>query len=143
MRLAETCLLIGALAAAGKAQGPDSVRVAAVIGCYHATPPLTYSASGGPERGDTAWAILRLSAGGIASRPLPRLRQDAFSKWWLNRDTLFLQLMDGFAGWRVVLTQVGGKWRGKGGYETDNAGSPPVVREFTLERRSCKGLPNG
>ena len=134
-------LLIITLATSGLAQSPDSAWAAHIAGCYVASPAFTYSAYGQPEGRDTSWAIVELSPGGLAARPLLERHQDAMSNWRFHHDTLVLRLSDGLAGWHAALVMEYGKWRGKGTYMTDATGAPPVVRDFTLELRSCAGLP--
>lgn len=109
-------------------------------GCYFATPALTYSASGNPERGDSSWAVLHLRASGVAIRPLLRKGNDARSTWRWVGDTLELIVSDGLAGWRLALTPTADGWVGTGSYLTDVLVVGPYERprvRFTLERRSC------
>src|SRR5688572_7166673 len=68
------------------------------LGCYRATPALTYSASGAHERGDSAWAVLELVADGKIRRPSLQ-RQPAIDDllhWKLTNDTL--RLIVSYAG---------------------------------------------
>lgn len=119
------------------AQNPDTIRAAAIAGCYHASPAFTYSAFGGPEHGDTAWAIVQLAAGGRARRPLLRSNSMDISHWRMTGDTLDLVLSDGLVGWHAKLLDSAGTWRGKATYLTDAMGAPPVVHDMTLEARPC------
>lgn len=110
-------LALGA-AACATATG-NAVAPATLAGCWRATPPLTYSATGGPERGDSSWAFLLLERNGRASRPLVAPGRDAMSTWRLSLDTLVVVLGDGMVGWRLHLRDEGTRWGGTGEYVTD------------------------
>jgi hypothetical protein len=135
-------LLLVTLLGSGRAFSQDVPDGQAAIGCYRATPALTYSAFGEPERGDTSWAILRLSSDGRARRPLLRGNYDGSSRWSWRRDTLVVRLFDGLVGWDAALTRDAERWRGSATYLTDARGGQRVVRPLVLERRACDGLPN-
>ena len=109
------------------------------VGCYRATPALTYSATGRPEHGDTAWAIVRLFLDGTASRPLLSRAVDNRGKWTLRNDTLTVLVFDGLVGWRMALTTTERGWRGRARYLTDAivVGQPSFLRAIELERRPC------
>ena len=127
-----------ATAAALTAPAVAPVR-ADTIGCYWASPPLTYSTTGAPERGDSAWAIVRLVAGGAARRVLLRPSRDGQSNWEMVNDTLVLTVSDGLVGWRARLTATEAGWRGIAEYLTDVRTVPPFLyrHELVLTRRSC------
>ena len=110
-------------------------------GCYRATPALTYSATGAPERDDSAWAIVRLFPDGKARRPLLTPWEDGRSAWTFKNDTLHLRLFDGLVGWTTTLTTTATGWRGTAEYLTDVivAGRPPFRRSIVLERQPCLG----
>lgn len=63
------------------AQLPTTVDRFQPVGCFLASPALTYSAFGNVEGRDTSWAILRLSRDGRARRPLLRGDRDRRSGW--------------------------------------------------------------
>jgi hypothetical protein len=130
-------VLIGALIfGVGAAQAQNSTRV---VGCYIAKPALTYSATGGPERGDTAWAYVQLSANGMARRPLLRNDADRRSSWLIQGDTLVATFHDGLVGWRLRLVHAQRGWRGLATYMSDAlvVGQPPYQHKITFTRRSC------
>lgn len=115
-----------------------------VVGCYFAVPALTYSFAGGPERGDTTWAIVEARADRTTDRPLRRARwQHPRSVWRIVGDTLDLTITDGLVGWRLHLLPTPQGWQGKGRYLTDvvvvGDYQPPPDPLFTLTRRPCPG----
>ena len=123
------------------AHGQDTLRTQRrnPVGCYRATPFLTYSANGEPDGRDTSWAFVRLSADGSALRPLVGRVRDSRSNWTSHKDTLFILLFDGLVGWRLTLLPRGNGWRGNGRYLSDAivTDMPPIVHEFVLERGRC------
>lgn len=129
-----SALLVSSCSIASVAQSP------APEGCYVATPALTYSATGNPERGDSSWAVLHLRESGVARRPLLQPRIDARSAWRIAGDTLELIVSDGLAGWRLALLPSAEGWVGIGRYLTDvrvdGPYEPRSVR-FSLQRRPC------
>ena len=130
-------VLVGALVLVGReAHAQNTSRV---VGCYVAKPALTYSAAGGPERGDTSWAYAQFSANGQASRPLLRSDLDRNSSWKVVGDTLHVTFHDGLVGWRLRLTHVPQGWSGLATYLTDVhvVGQPPYQHPITLTRRAC------
>ena len=111
------------------------------VGCYVASPALTYSATGVPERGDSTWAAVRLDSGGRARRPLRPVLGDNRSRWRFESDTLHLLVSDGLAGWRLSMIATRDGWTGIGEYLSDAAGVgwvPPRIH-FTLQRIRCAG----
>ena len=120
--------------------GRASAQTAPLIeGCYVATPPLTYSATGTPEKSDSGWSHLKLSANGVARRPLLRSVLDARSSWSVHHDSLSVTLSDGLAGWRLRLTPLKDGWGGTATYLSDATvvGRPPLQRAVQLKRESC------
>jgi CubicO group peptidase (beta-lactamase class C family) len=111
------------------------------VGCYRATPALTYSAYGSPESGDSSWAYVSLTADGKARRPMLQPSRDAASKWSQRRDTLLVRVHDMLVGWDLTLSATESGWRGRGRYLTDVIGGDPIVREFALKRMACSDLP--
>lgn len=111
------------------------------IGCYRATPALTYSATGAPEQGDTSWAIVRLMSDGKAARPLRPARDDLRSSWQSEGDTLRAVFFDGLAGWKLVLTADPAGWSGTAEYLSDAlaVGREPYRHAITLRARACPG----
>ena len=110
------------------------------VGCYFATPALTYSATGGAERGDTAWAVVRLLTGGSAYRPLLLNRgRDRASRWLMAGDTLVLTVFDGLVGWQARMTRTETGWQGSAKYLTDARTTPPYEyrHDLILTRRQC------
>jgi hypothetical protein len=110
-----------------------------VPGCYVASRGLTYSAAGALERGDTSWSHIRLSADGIARRPMLKNNLDRRSSWALVRDSLRITFSDGLVGWRLQLTPTKGGWAGTATYLTDApaVGLPPYQSAINLKRESC------
>jgi hypothetical protein len=130
-------LLVGAaifVSCEAHAQNPGGI-----VGCYVAKPALTYSATGGPERGDTSWAYAQLSANGKARRPLLRSDHDGMSSWRAEGDSLHVTFHDGLVGWRLRLARVPQGWSGLATYLSDAivVGQPPYEHQITLTRRSC------
>ena len=144
MRIACVCALI--VCTRVSMLGAQQVMTPAptdTVGCYRAAPHLTYSAFGEPERGDTAWAIVRLERDGTARRPLLRSSLDRSSKWGRRADSLVVVLHDGLVGWFLTLVPSDSGWRGNARYLTDVMGGQPINRAMDLRQRSCHGLPNG
>lgn len=112
---------------------------AKAVGCYVASPAMTYSATGEREQGDSAWAVVRLDSGGVASRPRLAARNDNRSKWTLRHDTLEVLLFDGLVGWRSTLIATTAGWAGTAQYLTDaiDLSRPPYRWPETLTRRKC------
>ncbi|HJQ55200.1 MAG TPA: nuclear transport factor 2 family protein [Gemmatimonadaceae bacterium] len=136
-RAAACCALIPlTLVNVGRASAQSAPLV---VGCYVTTPALSYSASGTPEKGDTSWSHLKLSANGVARRPLLRNVLDARSSWSVHHDSLSVTLSDGLAGWRLRLTPLKDGWGGTATYLSDAtmAGRAPVQRAMHLTRESC------
>lgn len=137
-RRAVACCALMPLTVAGI--GRASAQVGPLVeGCYIATPALTYSETGTPEKGDTTWSHLKLSANGVAKRPLLRNVLDARSSWSVHHDSLSVTLSDGLAGWRLRLTPLRDGWGGTATYLSDAivAGRSPFQRAMRLERESC------
>jgi hypothetical protein len=110
-----------------------------IVGCYLAEPPLTYSAAGNLERGDSSWSRVRLLADGTARRPLLKERYDRSSTWRIEGDTLHVIFVDGLVGWRLELTPAPIGWTGRATYITDApvVGELPPQHQITLTRRAC------
>ena len=110
-----------------------------VVGCYFATPALTYSARGEPERGDSSWAVVVLGENGKLRRPLLRPSLDRHSSWKMVGDTLKLTVHDGLVGWSVSLLPDSMGWKGNAIYLTDAivAGWKAPEHSILLTRRSC------
>jgi hypothetical protein len=118
--------------------GPGAANVE---GCYSATPALTYSSSGVPERGDTSFAILRLGRGGHASRPLVPPGPMPTGTWRMADDTLHVVVGDGHTGWALTLTFADGEWIGDARYISDGflVGGTPYRHAIALRPRACVG----
>jgi len=132
-----SAVLVGVAILAGRvAHAQNTSRV---VGCYVAEPALTYSATGGPERGDTSWAYAQFSANGKARRPLLRNDVDRNSSWRVEGDTLHVTFHDGLVGWRLRLVRVPRGWSGLATYLTDVrvVGRPPYQHPIILTRRAC------
>ncbi len=114
-----------------------AMQRASPVGCYTATPALTYSAAGVLEQGDSAWTVVQLLANGKARRPLLQQSRDSRSSWSMQRDTLTLLVFDGLVGWRSSLTRNATGWRGTSEYLTDVIGGPAIRHPITLELRRC------
>jgi hypothetical protein len=108
-------------------------------GCYVASRGLTYSATGDPEHGDTAWSHVRLSANGVARRPLLRNDVDRLSSWSVSGDSLSITFSDGLVGWRLQLTPANDGWSGTATYLADAIvrGESPYQAAIDLKRERC------
>jgi len=138
---ASAFIVVGVANALG-AQHVVPTAPADTVGCYLATPHLTYSAFGEPERGDNAWSILRLERNGSAKRPLLRPWYDRNSRWGYRSDSLVVVVHDGLVGWLLTLIPADSGWRGNARYLTDVMGGEQINRRIDLRRRTCEGLPN-
>jgi carboxyl-terminal processing protease len=137
-------LLVAAL------QGLSAVGMPAqgLEGCYRFDSPLSYSASGDLERGDSSWYLVELKANGKVSRPLFRLREgsnwERASTWRLAVDTLVVVVHDGLVGWSVNLLANGNSsYRGEAVYHTDvrSAGWKPPRKTARATRSACPPPP--
>jgi hypothetical protein len=123
------------VASVGHAQKRQSV-----VGCYFASPALTYSAKGEPEHGDSSWAVVVLGEDGRVRRPLLRPFLDRNSSWKTVGDTLKLVVHDGLVGWKLSLLPDTNGWRGNATYLTDVIVADWKAPEHSilLTRRSCR-----
>jgi hypothetical protein len=116
---------------------------ASPIGCYRFDRPVSYSAAGDRERGDSAWYIVELLPDGAVSRPYfqsgPGGMYAARSAWRLNADTLGLRVFDGLVGWDMTLLPTQSGYSGRGRYLSDAraVGREPPTAEFSAQRTSC------
>ena len=144
MRILPNVLCVTCLLVASPLLAQGSRRATAnPVGCYRASPALTYSAYGQPESGDSSWAYVSLTADKKARRPMLQPSRDAGSEWSQSRDTLKLRLHDMLVGWDLTLTATESGWRGRGRYLTDVivAGEKSFLRDFALTRMSCTDVP--
>jgi hypothetical protein len=123
-------------------QSACAIKPSQVVGCYLATPALTYSAEGKLERGDSSWSHVQLSDNGKARRPLLRPTRDQRSDWRVDGNMLHVTFSDGLVGWQLQLTEAQDGWRGRATYVSDvrvvGGGWSPPQHQITLTRRFCQ-----
>ena len=114
---------------------------AKVEGCYVATPALTISSSGTPERGDPSFALLQLMRGGRAMRPLLARDRTPRGTWRLIGDTLQIVVAAGFTGWSLLVRRDHGGWVGDAQYRSDAlvVGAQPYRHAIVLRPHACVG----
>lgn len=116
-------------------------------GCYRFDRPISYSASGTRESGDSAWYVLQLLPAGRVDRPLMatpmRHRYAQRSDWRVAGDTLHIRVFTGLVGWDLALLRTDGRYRGIGTYLTDAIaiGRESTTAAFTALRVDCAAAP--
>lgn len=112
-------------------------------GCYSFDRPISYSAPGTRESGDSAWYVLQLLPEGRVDRPLmPTITRDRYaqrSTWRVAGDTLHIRVFDGLVGWDLALMRDDGRYRGIGTYLSDVIviGREPTTDAFSGGRVDC------
>ena len=116
-------------------------------GCYRFDRPISYSAAGAREAGDSAWYGLQLLPAGRVDRPLMATptgdRYAQRSTWRLAGDTLHIRVFDGLVGWDLALLRTDGGYRGIGTYLSDAIviGREPTTAAFSALRVDCAAAP--
>lgn len=134
-------LLLGACSARARPSSESPV------GCYHFDRPISYSATGEREAGDSAWYVIRLLPDGRVERPsFVAARRERFarrSSWHKSGDTLHIRVFDGLVGWDLKLRSVEREYRGIGTYLSDAIvlGRPPFEAPFAANERQCVAAP--
>ena len=119
----------------------------APAGCYVFDRPISYSAAGTRESGDSAWYVLQLLPAGGVDRPLmPATTRDRYaqrSTWRVVGDTLHMRVFDGLVGWDLALLRNSGRYRGIGKYLSDAIviGREPTTDAFSAGRVDCAAAP--
>lgn len=110
-----------------------------VVGCYAASPALTYDRSGIPALGDSSFALVQLMRGGRATRPLVRKGPMPIGTWRFVADTLQIVVADGYTGWSLLVRSDNGVWIGHAWYISDVllVGEPPYHHAIALRPREC------
>lgn len=130
-------LLLGACSARARPSNESPV------GCYHFDRPISYSATGVREAGDSAWYVIRLLADGRVERPgFAAARRERFarrSRWHESGDTLHIRVFDGLVGWDLELRPNDEEYRGIGTYLSDAIvlGRPPFEAPFAAKQVHC------
>ena len=141
LRSALVLLALGLLSSACAAR--TSILGGQPVGCYLFDTPVSYSASGSREAGDSAWYLLSLEREGRVERPLLRGAARSLyaerSSWRVTGDTLRILVHDGLVGWDLVLMPDDGGYRGMGTYLSDAiaVGRAPITRVFSARRTAC------
>jgi hypothetical protein len=134
-------LALASVTLACHSQAPEPA--ASPVGCYRFDRPVSYSAAGDRERGDSAWYIIALLPDGAVSRPYFESGQGgmyaARSVWRRSGDTLGLRVFDGLVGWDMTLLPTQSGYSGRGRYLSDArvVGREPLTAEFNAQRTSC------
>ena len=116
-------------------------------GCYHFDRPISYSANGEREAGDSAWYVLRLlPTGGVQRTAMPAPARERFaqrSSWRAVEDTLHIRVFDGMVGWDLDLAPLGDRYQGTGTYLSDAivVGREPHTAMFSASRTDCAAAP--
>jgi hypothetical protein len=116
-------------------------------GCYRFDRPISYSATGEREAGDSAWYVLRLLPTGGVQRPAmsapARERFAQRSSWRAAEDSLHIRVFDGIVGWDLDLARQGDRYQGTGTYLSDAIaiGREPYTATFRTKRTGCAIAP--